>query len=182
MTRMLGLAFAAFALSAHAAQTLVTTQSEVAFTSRQMSVPVQGRFQRFDGRISVDPAKPESGKVTFTVDLASAAIGTAETVTELKKPEWFDVAKSPTATFQSTTIKTTGAGRVDVVGKLTIKGVTKDVVVPMSLTQQGDVLKVTGEFTIRRLDFRIGAGEWGDTSLVADDVVVKPRLTVQGSP
>ena len=170
------------ACPALAAQKLVPAQSEIAFTSRQMGVPVQGKFERFDGQISVDPAKPETGRVTFIVDLASAAIGTAETATELKKPEWFDVAKSATATFQSTGIKSVGPGKVEVAGKLTIKGVTKDVVVPMTLTQQGDLLKAAGEFTIKRLDYRIGAGEWGDTSLVANEVLVKPRLTVQGTP
>ena len=167
---------------AAAAQKIVAAQSEVAFVSKQMGVPVNGRFERFDGTVSVDPAKPESGSVAFTVDLASASIGTPDTVTELKKPEWFDVAKSPSATFRSTSIKAAGAGRIDVVGKLTIKGVTRDVHVPMTLAVQGATLKATGEFTIKRLDYRIGAGQWGDTSLVADEVVVRPRLTVEGTP
>lgn len=163
-----------------AAQKMVPAQSEVAFVSKQMGVPVQGKFERFDGTINVDPAKPESGKVAFTVDLGSVVIGTPETLVELKKPEWFDTAKSPSATFRSTSIKSLGAGRVDVVGQLTIKGIAKEVHVPMTLVQAGDTLKANGEFTIKRLDYRIGAGEWGDTSLVADEVVVRPRLTVQG--
>ena len=169
-------------LPAGAAQKLVPGQSEVAFVSKQMGVPVQGKFERFDGQIDVDPAKPETGKVAFTVDLGSASIGTPDTVTELKKPEWFDVGKSPSATFRSTSVKSLGAGRIDVVGKLTIKGVTSEIHVPMTLAQQGDLLKASGEFTIKRLDYRIGAGEWGDTSLVANEVLVRPRLTVQGKP
>lgn len=164
-----------------AVQKIVPGQSEVAFTSRQMNVPVQGKFERFDGQIDVDPAKPEAGKVTFTVDLASASIGTPETTTELKKPEWFDVAKSPQAVFQSTSIKSLGNGRIEVAGKLTIKGVSRDVQVPMTIARTGDLLKVAGEFTIKRLDYRIGAGEWGDTSLVANEVVIRPKLTVQGA-
>lgn len=168
-------------LSVHAAQKIVPAQSEVAFVSKQMGVPVQGKFERFDGQIAVDPARPESGKVAFTVDLGSVAIGTPETLVELRKPEWFDTAKSPSATFQSTSITSLGAGRVDVVGKLTIKGISKEIHVPMTLVQQGDTLKASGEFTIKRLDYRIGAGEWGDTGLVADEVVVRPRLTLQGA-
>jgi len=168
--------------AAIAAQKIVPAQSEVTFVSKQMGVPVQGRFERFDGTIDVDPARPESGKVSFIVDLGSASVGTADTATELKKPEWFDVAKSANATFQSTSIKAVGAGRIEVVGKLTIKGVSNEVHVPMTLVQQGDVLKANGEFTIRRLDYKIGAGEWGDTSLVANEVLVRPHLTVQGTP
>jgi len=171
---------------AWSAQKLVPAQSEVAFVSKQMGVPVQGRFDRFDGRLNVDPARPEAGIVSFTVDLGSVAIGTDETLVELKKPEWFDVAKYPSASFQSTSIKSSGGGRIDVVGKLTIKGIAREIHVPMVLTTtrtpQGDALVATGEFVVKRLDYKIGAGEWGDTSLVADDVLVRPRLTVVGAP
>lgn len=173
---------AAVASPAIAAQKLVPAQSEIGFVSKQMNVPVAGKFEKFDGQINVDPAKPETGKVAFTVELGSAAIGTPDTLTELKKPEWFDTSKFPTATFQSTGIKSLGAGKIDVAGKLTIKGITKDVHVPMTLAQQGDVLKASGEFTIKRLDYKIGAGDWGDTSLVADEVLVRPKLTLQGAP
>ncbi len=166
---------------AWSAQKLVAAQSEVGFVSKQMGVPVQGKFERFDGQLNVDPAKPESGKVAFTVELGSASIGTPETLTELKKPEWFDVSKFPSATFTSTSIRTIAPGKIDVIGKLTIKGISNEIHVPLTLAQQGDTLKVNGEFTIKRLDYRIGAGEWGDTSLVANEVVVKPRLTVQGT-
>ena len=77
-------------LTASAAQKLVAAQSEVGFVSKQMGVPVQGKFERFDGVLNVDPAKPEVGQVGFTVDLGSVAIGTPETLVELRKPEWFD--------------------------------------------------------------------------------------------
>ncbi len=168
--------------AAHAAQKLVPAQSEITFVSKQMGSPVQGKFERFDGTVNVDPAKPEGGTVAFTVDLGSVVIGAPETAIELKKPEWFDVAKSGTATFRSTSIKPAGPGRIDVVGKLTIKGVTKEIHVPMTLATQGDLLKTSGEFTIKRLDYQVGAGQWGDTSLVADEVLVRPKLTVQGTP
>jgi polyisoprenoid-binding protein YceI len=183
LTRTLAGAVAvmAFPVLAWSAQKIVPAQSEVGFVSKQMGVPVQGKFERFDGQINVDPAKPESGKVSFTVELGSASIGTPETLTELKKPEWFDAGKFPSASFQSTSIKSLGAGKIDVVGKLTIKGISNEIHVPMTLAQTGDTLKANGEFTIKRLDYKIGAGEWGDTSLVANEVLVRPRLTVQGS-
>ena len=175
-------AFAVAPPTASAAQKIVPAQSEVSFVSKQMGVPVQGKFERFDGQVNIDPARPESGRVSFTVDLSSVAIATAEAVAELKKPDWFGVAKFPAATFQSSSIKSLGNNRIDVIGKLTIKGITNEIHVPMTLAQQGGTLKASGEFTIKRLDYKIGAGEWGDTSLVANEVVVKPRLTLQGVP
>ncbi len=176
----------AFALSctptiASAAQKIVAGQSEVAFVSKQMGVPVHGKFERFDGQVNVDPARPETGKVSFTVDLASATLSTAEAVAELRKPDWFNVAKFPSASFQSSSIKSLGNGKIDVTGKLTIKGISNEIHVPMTLAQQGDILKAIGEFTIKRLDYKIGAGEWGDTSLVADEVLIRTRFAFQGN-
>lgn len=165
-----------------AEQRLLPAQSEIAFVSRQMGVPVQGKFERFDGRVNVDPARPEAGKVWFTVDLSSVAIGNADAVAELKKADWFDVAKFPSATFQSNGIRSLGNGKLDVTGMLTIKGISHEIHVPMTLAQQGDLLRVGGEFTIKRLDYRVGAGEWGDPGLVSNEVTVRPRLTLKGSP
>ena len=58
-------------------------------------------------------------------------------------------------------------------GKLTIKGTVRDVTVPVALTQSGAITTASGQFTIKRLAFKIGEGEWSDTGMVADDVQVK---------
>lgn len=72
-------------------------QSEIAFTTRQMGVPVDGRFRRFDAQLSFDPRQPAAGQLELRVDLASASIGTAETEAELAKAEWFDTRRHPSA-------------------------------------------------------------------------------------
>ena len=173
---------AATALSSAWAQTVVPGQSEIAFVSRQMGVPVEGRFKRFDAQISFDPKKPEAGKVAFTIDTASASFGSREIDAELPKAAWFNASKFPQATFVSTSIKGAGAGRYDVVGRLTIKGQSRDVLVPVTLSQNAAAGVAIGSFTIRRLEFSIGDGEWADTSMVANDVLVKFRLTLSGLP
>lgn len=162
--------------------TLLAADSEITFVSRQMGVPVTGRFTRFDAQIVLDPRKPETGRVSFTIPVASATIGVRETDAELPKPAWFDAAKHPTASFESTAVKALGAGRYEVAGQLAIKGVARDVVVPVALAQAGPRSVATGAFTIRRLDFGIGAGEWSDTSIVADDVQVRFKLALSGLP
>ena len=65
-------------------------------------------------------------------------------------------------------------------GKLTIKGVSSDVVVPVTLAQSGATTTATGAFPIKRLSFRIGEKEWADTSTVADEVQVKFKLALTG--
>jgi polyisoprenoid-binding protein YceI len=158
----------------------VPAQSEIAFTSKQMGVPVDGKFQKFDAQIAFDPKQPGAAKIAFTIDLGSATLGSAETEAELVRPDWFNTKMFPQATFQSSTVKATAPGKFDVAGKLTIKGASQDVVVPVALAQAGAATTASGAFVIKRLDFKIGDGEWKDTSMVANDVQVKFKLALTG--
>ncbi len=168
------------ATAAAAAPKLVPAQSDIAFTFRQMGVPVDGHFKKFDAQLAFDPKNAAAGKVTLSIELGSATLGDAATDAELVKPEWFNVKKVPTATFQSTAIKALGGGKFEATGKLTIKGQVKDVVVPVALAQAGGTTTATGAFAIKRLDFNIGEGEWKDTAMVANDVQVKFKLVITG--
>lgn len=168
------------ALPAAAQQKLLPAQSDISFVFKQMGVPVEGHFKKFDAQISFDAAKPATNKVTFTVDIASATLGSAETDAELPKAVWFNTAKFPQATFASTAFKALGGGKYEVAGKLSVKGQSRDVVVPLAMTQAGAVTTATGAFPIKRLGFKIGEGEWADTSMVADDVQVKFKLSLSG--
>lgn len=182
-TALLSLAAAAFTLQAAPAQAqaqLQAAQSELSFTSRQMGVPVEGRFKRFDAQLNFDPKKPEAGKVGFSIDLASVSLGAPELEAELAKAPWFDSKKVPQASFQSSAIKAAGPGKFEVAGKLTIKGQTRDIVVPIALSQAGGLSTASGAFVLKRLEFKIGEGEWSDTSMVANDVQVKFKLVFKG--
>jgi polyisoprenoid-binding protein YceI len=178
------LAFSAAALSfsgsALAQQKLIPAQSEISFVTKQMGVPLEGHFKKFDAQISFDTAKPDAAKIAFTVDSGSATLGAPESDAELPKPAWFNVAKFPQATFQSSSVKVLGGGKYQVTGKLTIKGNVKDVDVPVALAQANGVTTATGQFVLKRLTYKIGEGEWADTSMVADDVQVKFKLAISG--
>lgn len=168
------------AAPAMAQQKLVPAQSDISFTSKQMGVPVEGRFKKFDAQISFDPAKPQTSRIAFTIDTGSATVGVRETDAELPKPEWFNVIKFPQATFQSSAVKALGGGRFEVAGKLSIKGSNQDVIVPVQLTQSGANTVAAGSFALKRLAFKIGDGDWSDTSMVADEVQVRFKLTLSG--
>jgi polyisoprenoid-binding protein YceI len=163
-----------------AEQKLIQPQSEIVFVSKQMGVPVEGHFKKFDAQIAFEPTKPEASKIAFTVDIASATIGVPETDAELPKVTWFNTAKFPQATFQSTSVKGLGAGKFEVSGKLSIKGASRDVVIPIALVQAGANTTAIGTFALKRLNFKIGENEWADTSMVADDVQVKFKLALTG--
>ncbi len=180
---------AALLLTAETAQAqpkpaqLVAAGSEIAFTTRQMGVPVEGKFSRFSAQIALDPQKPDTGSVAFSIDTGSARFGSAELDAEVPKATWLNVARFPQAMFQSSAIKAAGPGRFEVTGKLTIKGSVRDVVVPVQVAPAaGGQATASGSFTIRRLDFKVGEAEWADTSMLANDVQVRFRLVLAGLP
>ncbi|MBT9554316.1 MAG: YceI family protein [Hydrogenophaga sp.] len=183
-TRWMPLALVAvslFPFAAQAQQALIPAQSEVAFTSRQMGVPVEGKFKTFSAQVAFDPTKLATSKIAFSVDTGSADIS-REANAELPKATWFNVAAFPKATFASSGIKRLDANKFEVTGKLSIKGVISDVVVPVTLAQNGATTTATGAFPIKRLTFRIGEKEWADTSMVADEVQVKFKIALTGVP
>jgi polyisoprenoid-binding protein YceI len=175
-------ALSALAVPAFAQQALVPAQSEIAFTSKQMGVPVDGKFKKFTAQVAFDPKKLDAAKIAFTVDLASVSFGAAETEAEVAKPDWFNTKAFPQATFQSTSVKAAGPGKFEVAGKLAIKGASQNVVVPVTVTQAGGTTTANGAFALKRLDFKIGDGDWKDTSMVANEVQVKFKLNLTGVP
>lgn len=179
---LLTVALAAAALPAAAQQKLLPAQSSIAFEIKQMGVPVQGHFKKFDAQINFDAAKLASSKVTFTVDIASATLGAPEMDAELPKSTWFNTAKFPQAQFTSSAFKSLGGGKYEVAGKLAIKGQSRDVAVPLAMTQAGATTTASGVLPIKRLAFKIGEGDWADTSMVADDVQVRFKLALSGIP
>ena len=143
------------------------------------------RFAKFDAKVNYDPAHPEKSTLEASVNPASIRTDypTPEKVDfdkELGGEKWFNVAKFPQANFQSSSVKSLGGGKYQVSGKLTIKGNSKDVEIPVALTQANGVTSASGQYAIKRLVFKIGEGEWADTSMVADDVQVKFKLAVSG--
>ena len=163
---------------AHAAEfgTLLADQSTLSFVSKQMGVPVDGNFKRFKATLAFDPAKPQTGSASFDLDMASIDAGSQEANDEVVGAKWFNLKQYPSASFKSSAIKPLGNNRFELHGSLTIKGTTKEVVAPVSFKQDGANGVFDGAFTLKRLAFKIGEGEWADTSTVADEVQIKFHL------
>jgi polyisoprenoid-binding protein YceI len=164
-------ALVSFAGGAHAQ--IDTAQSRLTATSKQMNVPVEGTFKKFSAQLAFDPARPATGTVQASVDMASYDLGDESYNDEVRGKEWFDAKTYPTATFVSSSIAPAGQDQFNVTGKLTLKGKSQTVVVPVKLGTQGAAHTFDGTFTIQRLQFDIGTGEWKDTSTVADDIVIR---------
>ncbi len=152
-------------------------RSEIRFVSKQMNVPIEGRFRKFDVQLSFDPARPEAGSTRIAVDLGAIDTGSDEANAEVRTRGWFDIRNFPTATFVSTGVKPLGPNRYEVAGKLTIKGRSRDLIAPASFRQDGANAVLEGSFVVKRLQFAIGEGPWSDVETVADDVQVRFRVT-----
>jgi polyisoprenoid-binding protein YceI len=168
-------AFAAASLSAASAALaqVDVAKSSVMATSNQMNVPVEGKFGKFTAQLSFDPAKPAAGSAQIDIDVASYDLGDESYNEQVRGKEWFDAKTYPSATFVSSAIAPAGGNQFKVTGKLTIKGKSETVVVPVTMSQQGATQTFDGALPIKRSQFDIGTGEWKDTSVVADEVVIR---------
>jgi polyisoprenoid-binding protein YceI len=163
---------------AQAPQKVDVAKSYVRFVSKQMGVPVEGRFRKFDATVAFDPKKPEATKTEVLVELASIDLGSEEAETEVKRPLWFDTARFPKARFTLSSLKATGSNKYEAAGSLSIKNVTLPVIAPVTLAESSGLRLVEGQFTMKRLPFKIGEGHWSDTETVADEVLVRFRFAL----
>jgi polyisoprenoid-binding protein YceI len=178
--RLASIAVACIALPVFAAALKTdTAKSSVTATFKQLNVPVDAKFKKFDAQITYDAAKPEASKANVDIDVSSFDLGDPDYNKEVLKKEWFNAAQFPKASFVSSSIKPVTAGKLDVTGKLTIKGKTTDVYFPLTVKKEGNAQVFEGALPIKRLTYNIGEGEWKDTSMVADEVVIKFRVAAQ---
>ena len=171
-------ALALAATAAVAQQKIDAAKSRIRFETKQMNVPVEGAFRKFDGSVAFDPARPDATKAEFEVDLASIDLGTDEGNTEAKRKAWLNVDAFPKAKFVAASVKSLGGNKFEAHGPLAIKGVAQEVVAPFTMTEAGDARIVEGEFTLKRLQYKIGEGPWADTETVANEVVVRFHFAI----
>lgn len=170
---------ALFAVLTHAALNFDAKKSTVTITAKQMGVPMSAKFNKVNATIDYDSSKPEATKANVDIDINSFDLGDPEYNKEVLKKEWFNAAQFPKATFVSTNMKTAGDGKLTAVGKLTIKGKTIDVSFPVVIKKHGNSILFDGSLPIHRLAFKVGEGDWSDTSMVADEVIIKFHVVVQ---
>jgi polyisoprenoid-binding protein YceI len=180
--RFLSLAGLALGLlaSAHAATetyTIDPVHSSVGFSIRHIFSKVPGSFTKFEGTIVVDQANPAANSVEATIDIGSVNTASEKRDGHLKTADFFDAAKFPTIAFKSTSWVKTGADTYDVTGNLTIKNVTKSVVLKVTSLGFGPGMMGTpvsgweASTTINRRDYGVdGPAMLGHA--VGDDVAI----------
>ncbi|HLR30499.1 MAG TPA: YceI family protein [Paenalcaligenes sp.] len=174
---LFGVAFGLGA-AAHADTYEVDSENSVIeFQYKQMGVNMKGSFANLQGSIVFDEAEPDKMAAQIELPLDTVDTGTEEADDELIKPEWFDMANHPAASFESTQVTPADTGEYTVDGVLQIKGETQELAFPVTVSHDdaGNLIFET-EFEIDRGDFDVGSGSWSDPSIVSNEVKVKARV------
>jgi polyisoprenoid-binding protein YceI len=119
---------------------------------------VVGRFEEFYGEVRWSPSEPESGYVRWRVKVASVVTQATNRDRTLQMPDYFDAARHPELIFESTSVRALDAGRLEVRGRLTMRGVThqQTVIVRHSGTTAAPTFET--DFEVDRYDFGIAGG------------------------
>ena len=119
---------------------------------------ITGRFDTITGSFDFDAAKPEKSSISIEIPIASVSTGVAKLDTHLQSADFFDAEKFPTATFKSRKVTAAGEGKLDVAGDLTIHGVTRPVLLAVTINKVGkrndkDTAGFDASVTLKRSDF-----------------------------
>lgn len=126
--------------------------SELTFKATSWLVNANGRFHRFTGEIVADPKDLTSARVMVSVDAASIDTKIARRDNHLRSPDFLDVEKHPTISFEAIKVE---RGARSITGKLTMRGVTREVTVPLQVELNDGVLTARGQFVINRFDYDV---------------------------
>ncbi|WP_035484873.1 YceI family protein [Geminicoccus roseus] len=188
MKRLLAIAVLAMPLgaAAHAAEpwTIDESHTAITFTVDHFGYStVHGFFREFDGELTLDPEAPQASEVAFTIQADSIDTLHDKRDDHLKSADFLDVGQYPTITFQSTNVETVGDDAAKVTGDLTIKGVTKPVVLDVRLNKlepspmtQAPTAGFTATTVIKRSDFGVSTY----VPAVGDELTV--RIDTESSP
>lgn len=138
------------------------SHSNVAFSVRHLMITnVKGEFQKLSGEVEYDASRPDASRVNVTIEAASVSTRDAQRDTHLRSADFLDAANHPNITFRSTSAKRSGDG-LDVVGDLTIRGVTRQATLHATVptSEQKDPwgnqrIGASATTTIRRSDFGV---------------------------
>ncbi|MEX2471828.1 MAG: YceI family protein [Gemmatimonadota bacterium] len=164
--------------------------TEINFTTKHFFTPVTGKFGSYDVQLDYDAERPERSTVAVRIDVASIDTGNERRDDHLRTADWFDAERWPSITFRSTSVRRVAENRLVAVGDLTIRGVTKQIELPIEILGVQDIPSEMQEMlmgaervasfhstlTIDRGEFEVGSGSWAQTMIVAGDVDIEIAL------
>lgn len=127
--------------------------SEVTFRATSRLQTADGRFDRFRGEVHADPRDPTSARVRVVIEAASIDTANRRRDTHLRSEDFFWVERHPDVVFESVRVERGAAGRLAIVGRLTMRGVTRDVTVPVDVALAETAVVARGELVLDRKEY-----------------------------
>jgi polyisoprenoid-binding protein YceI len=163
------------------------SHTEVGFSVNHFFTPVTGKFEEFDAQLRYDPERPTESTVDVAIRVASVNTNNERRDNHLLSEDFFEAAAHPEMTFRSTSVREVGPNRLVATGPLTIKGVTREIELPIEVlgikeipeSMQGmlngasQVASFRATTTLDRRDFGVGVGDWAATLIVGGEVDVE---------
>lgn len=157
------------------------SHTSVNFSINHFFSSVLGKFKEYDGTIHFDPKNLDGSKAEFSVAINSVDTDDKKRDSHLQSKDFFDSKTYPKMTFKSTKFKKKSEKEYAIYGELTVKDITKNVILPMKITGEMEhpmmkgtiILGVEIETTIDRTDYGVGTGDWAATMVVGDEVKIQ---------
>jgi len=164
------------AVAAPAQWSVDTGKSTLGFHVTANGQPVDGTLP-FGAVIQFDAADLAHSSIKATIDMTSPKSGNSTRDAMLPLPAWFDAKQFPKAQFATTSITSKGGDKYEALGTLSLKGISKAVTLPFTLTITGNTAHAVGEATVQRLDYKVGEGKDFAPPAAALDVKVTVDIT-----
>lgn len=151
--------------------------STLTFSFIQAGAENQGVFKKFATELNYDEKNLAAGSLKVAVQTGSFDTQDKDRNDTLAGADLLDPKKYPTAQFVATSL-TRGAKGIEAAGKLTLHGVTKDLKLPLDIRTTATGAEISGETTIKRLDYGVGTGDWQSTEWVGDEVKLQYKVAL----
>lgn len=146
------------------------------FTFTQAGAANTGSFGKFVTLMSYNQQSRTAGALDVTVQIGSLATQDQDRDDTLKSADLFDAAHYPTARYSAGAFTRSANGDLIALGKLTVRGVTRELRVPLHVEAAPGGLELSGAVSVKRLDFGVGQGEWRATDTVGDEVKLQFKV------
>ena len=160
--------------------TIIPEQSRIGFTANAQGHDFRGQFSEFAGAVYFDPDKLAQSRADIRVAVASVDSGSADRDQMIVMPAWLDAESFPESRFVTDKIEKTAENQYVAHGTLTLRNVSMpDIPFTLQFSQDESgrrIAEMKGQLGIKRLDFGIGSGEWGDTQTVANPLEISISL------
>jgi polyisoprenoid-binding protein YceI len=167
--------------AAQAAPYRVLPGSTLGFSASFEGEAFEGRFAKFTPRIEFDPKQLAAARFDVSIELASADTKNDERDEALRGTGFFNSKATPQARYLATRFRALGGNRYVADGTLTLNGISKPVPLEFTWTPGAQTV-LAGSASLKRLDFKVGTGEWSDVAELPNEVRVRTRLLLAAAP